>query len=198
MTNAAVDRASPDASSDVRSVPLLIALCVATFGLYVFYWFNRTWQRLSAMGYVRGNAHSRTVVFTLPLINIVLVYELFRAIHAAAKDKGLRTFSTPGLLTLLSVVLGGLSITVAFLPAVQAVTEGRVPAIHALIAEIPRAGRFVTVVIGAAAAAVVPAVSQGTLNAVLADGSVTVRHAFSRVEAVILAIGGVLWLSNLL
>jgi hypothetical protein len=150
------------------------------------------------MGYVRGSAHSRTVVFLLPLVNVVLVYELFKAIHTAAKDKGLRTFSTPGLLTLLSVVLGALSLTVAFLPAVQAVTEGRVPAIHALIAEIPRVGRFATVLIGAASAALVPAVSQSTLNAVLADGSATVRHAFSRVEAVILAIGGMLWLSNLL
>lgn len=191
---AAVDQAS----SDVRSVPLLIALCVATFGLYVFYWFNRTWQRLSALGYVRGSAHSRTVVFLLPLVNIVLVYELFRAIHNAAKDKGLRTFSTPGLLTVLSVVLGGVSLTVAFLPVVQAVTEGRAPAIHALIAGIPRAGRFATAVIGATSAALVPALSQGTLNAVLADGSVAVRHTFSRVEAVILAIGGVLWLTNLL
>jgi len=191
---AAVDQTS----SDVRSVPLLVALCVATFGLYVFYWFHRTWQRLGHMGYVRGSAGSRTVVFLLPLVNIVLVYELFRGIHEAAKSKGLRTFSTPGLLTLLSVVLGGLSLTVAFLPVVLAVTEGRAPIIHGIITDIPRAGRFATVLIGAASAGVIPAVSQGTLNAVLADGSATAHHTFSLVEGVILAIGGVLWLSHLL
>ena len=186
------------ASRDVRSVPLLIALCVATFGFYVFYWFNRTWERLSAMGYVRGSAHTRTVVFLLPLVNIVLVYELFKGIHNAAVDRGLPTFSTPGRLTLLSVALSGLSITVAFLPLILALTEGRAPHVHTIISNIPRAGRLATVVIGAASAALVPAVSQATLNAVFAEGSAMVRHVFSPAEAVILAIGAVLWLSHLL
>jgi len=187
-------------SPDVWSVPLLVALCVATFGLYVFYWFNRVWHRLGRMGYVRGSAGSRTVVFLLPLLNIVLVYELFNAIHRAARDKGLRTFSTPGVLTLLAVMLGGLSLVVGLLPIVLAITESGAPHIHAIISSIPfRAGRLVTVFVGAVSAAVIPAVSQGTLNALQLDEPASrSRHRFSLVEAVFLTAGGVLWLFNLL
>jgi len=187
-------------SSSIWSVPLLVALCVATFGLYVFYWFHHTWQWLGRMGYVRGSAGSRTVVFLLPLLNIVLVYELFDAIHRAARDKGLRTFSTPGMLTLLAVVLGGLSLVVGLLPIVLAITESRAPHIYAIISSIPfRAGGFVTVLVSAGSAAVIPAVSQGTLNALQLDEPASrSRHTFSLVEAVILTVGGVLWLFNLL
>lgn len=186
-------------SSDVRSVPLLIALCVATFGLYVFYWFHRTWQRLGRMGYVRGSAGWRTVVFVLPVVNIVLVYELFDAIHDAARARGLRTFSTPGMLTLLAVVFGGLSLTVGLLPVVLAITASHVPNVHAIIARVPfRPGNVVTLLASAASAAVIPALSQGTLNALEFDDPASrSAPALSLVEAVILTIGGVLWLFNL-
>ena len=181
------------------SVPLLVALCVATFGLYVFYWFHHTWQWLGRMGYVRGSAGWRTVVFLLPVVNIVLVHELFDAIHRAARSKGLRTFSTPGVLTLLAVVLGGLSLTVGLLPVVLAITASRAPEIHAIVSRVPLpTGRFVTAVASASSAAVIPAFSQGTLNALQIDEPARAPRAFSVVEAVILAAGGGLWLFNLL
>ncbi len=186
-------------SSSIWSVPLLIALCVATFGLYVFYWFHHTWQWLGRMGYVRGSAGWRTVVFLLPVVNIVLVYELFNAIHGAARAKGLRTFSTPGVLTVLAVMLGGFSLLVGLFPVVLAITASRAPEIHAIVSSVPfRSGRFVTAVAGAASAAVIPALSQGTLNALQIDGPARPPRAFSLVEAVILTVGGVLWLFNLL
>jgi len=185
--------------SSTWSVSLLVALCVSTFGLYVFYWFHHTWRWLRQMGYVRGHAGWRTVVFLLPVANIVIVYELFNAIHGAARAKGLRTFSTPGVLTFLAVVLGGFSVLVGLFPVVLAITASRAPEIHAIVSSVPfRSGRFVTAVAGAASAAVIPALSQGTLNALQIDGPARRPRAFSPVEAVILTVGGVLWLFNLL
>lgn len=195
MTTGVADRRS----STTWPVPLLVALCVATFGLYVFYWFHHTWQWLGRAGYVRGSAGWRTVVFLLPVVNIVLVYELFNAIHVAARARRLRTFFTPGVLTFLAVALGGFSVVVGLLPLALAITASRAPDIHAILSSVPRSGRFVTVLACAASAAVVPAVSQGTLN-LLQVGVPGSRppHRFSLVEAVIFTAGGVLWLFNLL
>jgi hypothetical protein len=186
-------------SAAARPVSMVIALCVATFGLYLFYWFHRAWQRLARLGYVRGSAESRTVIFLLPIVNIVLIYELFGGLHAAARAKGLRTFSTPAMLTVLAVSLGGIALAVGLWPVILAVTAKASPGLHGLIASVPlRTPSVLAALASAASTAVIPALAQGTLNELEDDdtGSRT-RAAFSLVEAAILAVGGMLWLFNL-
>ncbi len=195
------ESAAPTRFSPVQSVPHLVVLCVATFGLYLFYWFYRNWQWLNRQGYVRGGAGWRTVVFLLPIVNIVQVYDLFKAIHDAARAKGLPTFSTPGWLTPLSVVLGGLSLVAGFLPVALVITARLAPDIHGIVSAFPMpVGGFFTALASVAPAAVIPAIAQKTLNALWgAEQAPPVeRRPFSVVEFVIVTIGGILWWNVLL
>jgi magnesium-transporting ATPase (P-type) len=187
--------------SNSQSVPHLVLLSIATFGFYVFYWFHRNWRLLNRHGYTRAHAGWRTVVFLLPIVNIIVVYDLFKTIHDVAKGKGIPTFSTPGWLTFASVILGGLSIVAGFVPVVLAITASRAPAIHTALSALPLPswgilGAFV----GVLPSVVIPAAAQGTLNALWRgeQASLPERRTLSTVEGAVIAIGGILWLSSLL
>ena len=83
----------------------LVALSVATFGLYQIYWLYRNWKQLNTSLALGISAGWRTAGLLVPILNIWLVYDQFRTIARAAARQGCKGFS-PGWVLVFYLSLG--------------------------------------------------------------------------------------------
>jgi hypothetical protein len=82
-----------------RSIPRLVLMQVATFGLYQFAWFHRNWTHLYEEEKVEVNPNCRTMALFFPICNVALVYEQFTFIHRLAVQDAVNQRWTPKVLT---------------------------------------------------------------------------------------------------
>lgn len=87
----------------------LVLFNIFTFGLYSIYWFYRNWKHLKAHKNLDISPGWRTVGLFVPVVGIIMAYEQFRDIKNFAEETGIKSYSSPGLLTLGLVVLGFLT-----------------------------------------------------------------------------------------
>lgn len=77
----------------------LFLLYITTLGLYFFYWFYKTNKQLYAQQGIDNNPLLRTLGLIVPLLNIYLLWVLFRDIQKFTNKAGIRSLKYPGWLT---------------------------------------------------------------------------------------------------
>jgi len=84
------------------SVPKLLVMSIASFGLYQVYWYYRNWQRYRARSSRRFSVLLRT--FLAPLFS----FRLFERMHHDLRESGLPGLPEPGVLALAYLCLNAL------------------------------------------------------------------------------------------
>lgn len=83
----------------------LIALWVLTLGAYHLYWFYRNWRDLAELSGAPIRPGWRTVGLIVPIVNILLVHNLFKTIGLLADEDGEDPGYSPRFLTAAYFVL---------------------------------------------------------------------------------------------
>lgn len=78
----------------------LIILSILTLGIYNYYWFYRNWKYIKEETKKDISPILRTIGLLIPIYNIWLVYDQFRAIIQLANKKKIKTKYFPITLTL--------------------------------------------------------------------------------------------------
>ncbi len=99
-------------TTDTRNGPIklsiLALLYIGTCGLYFFYWYYQTTKKLYAHNQVPTPAGWRTAGLLVPILNIYLLWALFRDIKKYANSAGIYSLEFPGLLTIAFMVASAL------------------------------------------------------------------------------------------
>jgi hypothetical protein len=95
----------PTANPGLYPQPIsrLIALSIATFGLYNIYWFYRSWRQVSECTGKRMSPGWRTVGLFVPILGLVFIYDLFDDMQKILALKGMRPTIRAGWLLLLLI-----------------------------------------------------------------------------------------------
>lgn len=94
--------------SNAESVGKLLALFAVTFGIYGIYWFYRNWKQLKIHNNLDINPGLRTLGLFIPIVNIIMAYELFNNVKYYAKEAGFKTYSV-GVVTFAWILVGYIS-----------------------------------------------------------------------------------------
>lgn len=86
----------------------LFLLYISTCGLYFFYWFYKTTRSLADHHQLDKNAGLYTLGLLVPLLNIYLLWRLFKDIQQYSRRAGSTVLKYPGWLALLFLALSGL------------------------------------------------------------------------------------------
>jgi S1-C subfamily serine protease len=84
--------------SNVQPVWQLLLLSVSTLGIYQFRWFYRTWKQLKRDRDLDMSPGLHTLGLLVPILNVVLVLNLFREIKEYAAEVGIRVRYAPAIL----------------------------------------------------------------------------------------------------
>lgn len=114
-----------------RSALRVIGLSIITNGIYHFYWFYVTRQRLTKMVSGKDQVGLQTVGLIVPILNAFILYWLFRDISKVRETQKLSTFSAAKYVFLpyvLAIVAGvvGFSALVSLLAGVGTNSDGAV------------------------------------------------------------------------
>jgi hypothetical protein len=173
--------------SNVVPIGRLFLIFFVSFFLYWFFWFFRGWEELRDYRHLNVSPLGRTLALFVPILGLVFHYELYWYIQRFGREEGCRTFSSPGLLLILQILLG---IGILFF------------ALLALFSKDPWGYLIIHVIwfLFSIANVWVIATVQKTLNAVWEkkQGSLPIRKDFSNGEIVFMAIGGFFWFTLLI
>lgn len=88
-----------------RSIPIrrLLPLFILTFNIYGFYWYYKILTQLKEEKNLDINPIIRTVLLLVPIVNLVMIYELFELVENCAKEVNVSSHSS--ILSLLALIL---------------------------------------------------------------------------------------------
>ncbi len=86
----------------------LVLLYITTCGLYFFYWFYQTNKQLYGHQHINNKPLLRTLGLIVPLLNIYLLWVLFRDIEKFMFKATLNTFKHPAWLTVAFILCSAL------------------------------------------------------------------------------------------
>ena len=95
--------------SDAQPVWQLVLLSVVTFGVYELRWFYRTWKQLKRDRDLDMSPGLHTLGLVVPILNIVLVLNLFREIKEYAEEARVRARYPPGGVLAAYLALGAIA-----------------------------------------------------------------------------------------
>jgi len=81
----------------------LVALSIATFGLYHLYWFYRSWRQVGEYSGKKLSPGWRTAGLFVPILGIVFVYDLFDDVRQMLAAKGMQPTIRSGWLLVLLI-----------------------------------------------------------------------------------------------
>ncbi len=92
---------SDKTSSFSQAVPIkkLTILYICTFGLYIFYWFYKNCKLIRLESGEDIKPGLRTLGLIVPILNIFLIYNVFKRIYFMAKQENCEVLYTPGWMT---------------------------------------------------------------------------------------------------
>jgi hypothetical protein len=168
--------------SNGQQIWQLILLSFLSFGLYAIYWFYRTWRQLKESKDLDISPGWRTLGLLVPILNFVLIYELFRDIKKYAQDLGCKAHSSPGWIVLGYCILNAASFKILSIADKLADPGQRL--IIFLISEVFSLLAILLIV-----------KVQTTLNAYWTElqSGLIVRPKFSKGEIVFLILSGIVW-----
>jgi hypothetical protein len=79
----------------IKRVNRFVVLYLLSFGLYLFYWYYDTLKRLKVRELLDVSPGWRTVGMLVPLLNVYLLYDLFRRVNQAACSAGFARYGFP-------------------------------------------------------------------------------------------------------
>jgi len=89
----------------------MVLFDILTFGLYgSIYWFYRNWKHLKAHKNLDISPGWRTLGLFIPILGFIFIYEQFKDIKNFAEETGTKTYSSPGALTLVLIIIGFLTL----------------------------------------------------------------------------------------
>jgi hypothetical protein len=96
-----------------RSVVRVVVLLIVSFGFYVFYWFYKTRQKVTAELGTYDNVGGQTIGLVVPILNWFIIYWLLRDVHEARRRMGLQTDMEPIIMLVIWLVFSpvGLALT---------------------------------------------------------------------------------------
>jgi hypothetical protein len=174
--------APPPAWSRARPVRRLAVLIFASFGLYQFYWFWRSWRDLET-----PHPGWRTAGLFVPFLNFYLVYDFFRTVQITALRLGIAGFSA--VRAFLAFIGINLFTTAVWLMVYRWKPKGIGESLSSFLIDVLLL-----------ALQILPLVYvQGAMNAVwsVAEPRLPVRVAFNRAEIILVGACLFLWWMNL-
>lgn len=78
-----------------RSVVRVVVLLLISFGFYLFYWFYKTRQKVTAELGTHDNVGGQTVGLIVPILNWFIIYWLLRDVAEARRRAGLQNDIEP-------------------------------------------------------------------------------------------------------
>jgi len=82
--------------SNIQPISHFVILMLATFGLYLFYWFYRNWKQFKLHQKLEIKPGWLTVGFFFPILNIILLYRQFKYIRVVAESREIKELYSPG------------------------------------------------------------------------------------------------------
>ncbi|MEE8414153.1 MAG: DUF4234 domain-containing protein, partial [Dehalococcoidales bacterium] len=84
--------------SDAQPVWHFVLLSIVTFAVYDLYWFYRTWRQLRDQENWDISPGWRLVGLFIPILNLILLYDLFKHIRDFADAENCEVLFSPGLI----------------------------------------------------------------------------------------------------
>ncbi len=103
------DKVSRAEFSHAQPIRHLVWLAILSFGLYELYWFYRNWRAIKEHGAHEFSPGWRTLGLFVPIVNVFMVYHMFRLAYALAGSSERRPAFTPGRQTLAYFLLVALA-----------------------------------------------------------------------------------------
>lgn len=93
-----------------NAIPLwhMVALSVATFGIYQIYWFYKNWKQLKEHHNLDIKPGWRTAGLFVPIWGLILTYRQFDDIRGHAENSGIEKLFLPGWMLVQYIVLTAL------------------------------------------------------------------------------------------
>lgn len=84
----------------------VVALSLATFGLYYFYWYYKSWRQVSQYTGKKMSPGWRTVGLLVPILGLVFTYDLFDDVQQMLTMRGMRPTIRAGWLLVMLIAFG--------------------------------------------------------------------------------------------
>ena len=93
-----------------NAIPLwhMVALSIATFGIYQIFWFYKNWKQLKAHQNLDIKPGWRTAGLFVPIWGLILTYRQFDDIRGHAENSGIEKLFLPGWMLVQYIVLTAL------------------------------------------------------------------------------------------
>lgn len=107
-----IDKRAPSGAlvkySDAQPVWQFVLLSIITVSFYNFYWFLRTWRQLRAQENWDISPGWRLVGLFIPILNLFLMYDLFKYIRNVARARDCERLFSPGLMLIVWILITAL------------------------------------------------------------------------------------------